>query len=102
MKWVRVENRSENGFAHYYLNKDELLLITKNDGDYIKCKLPNGLEKQLKLIFKIFENRASNAYGIVIISQTKKWFVIDEKIEYPIEEIEISKDDILQYIKPRS
>ncbi len=99
MKWIKVENHPENSFNHYYVSgeKNNLLLTIQSANDELTCKLPDGSEKKMKLNFKLFEVINFDNSGTKFISTTKKWFVNDDINEYPIEEIEVSKDDIMQY-----
>ena len=46
MKWIKVENKSEKLYNHYYVTNDTALLVFK-ERDEILCRLPNGMEKNV-------------------------------------------------------
>lgn len=101
LKWVQIENRPDNNRNVYYIanNPKKLIITMDNDGDNIVCKLPDGSIKNLKLSHQMHDASYPDSSGIEIVGNTKKWFVGDDKVKYPLEEIEVSKDDISKYLK---
>lgn len=101
MKWVTIENHPENNSNRYYIQGDtqELILKENDERNEIKCKLPDGSEKKLPLLYQAYLDMYEHGTRVKYEGPTKRWFVKDNETLYQIEDILVSKEDIEKYKK---